>query len=60
MEDTNTELRHRRNIESCRIGEAGNPGPGLDNKQLKQLKLDEFSGRNHIQMESKSEWCKAL
>eukprot|EP00972_Heterocapsa_arctica_P021184 3118529-Heterocapsa_arctica.AAC.1 len=39
MEDTNRESRHRRQIESCRIGEAANPGPGLDNEQHKQLKL---------------------
>eukprot|EP00972_Heterocapsa_arctica_P112639 16432921-Heterocapsa_arctica.AAC.1 len=59
MEDTNGELRHRRTIGSSRIGEADNPGPGLDNKQLKQLKLGEFFCRNHIQMDSKSEWCRA-
>eukprot|EP00972_Heterocapsa_arctica_P051438 7566413-Heterocapsa_arctica.AAC.1 len=60
MEDTNRECRHRRKIESCRIEEAANPGPGLENKQHKQLKLGDFVCINHIQMYSKSEWCKAL
>eukprot|EP00972_Heterocapsa_arctica_P059165 8723896-Heterocapsa_arctica.AAC.1 len=58
--DTNRENRHRITIESCRIGEASNPGPGLQNKQHKQLKLGDFFSRNHIQMHSTSEWCKAL
>eukprot|EP00972_Heterocapsa_arctica_P094463 13931061-Heterocapsa_arctica.AAC.1 len=60
MEDTNREGRRRRNIESCRIGEAGNPGPGLQNKQHRQFQMGDFFCRNHIQMGSKLEWCKAL
>eukprot|EP00972_Heterocapsa_arctica_P035139 5173583-Heterocapsa_arctica.AAC.1 len=60
MEDTNRECRNRRAIGSCRIGEAANPGPGLDNKQHTQFKLGDFFGTNHIQMGSNSEWCKAL
>eukprot|EP00972_Heterocapsa_arctica_P077662 11453932-Heterocapsa_arctica.AAC.1 len=58
--DTNRECRQRRKVESCRIGEAANPGPGLENKQQKQFKLGDLFCRNHIQMDSKSEWCKAL
>eukprot|EP00972_Heterocapsa_arctica_P100541 14823431-Heterocapsa_arctica.AAC.1 len=60
MEDTNRERRHRRTIESCRLGEAANPGPELENKQHKHVKLGDCFCRNHIQMDSKSEWCKAL
>eukprot|EP00972_Heterocapsa_arctica_P059712 8805760-Heterocapsa_arctica.AAC.1 len=37
-----TVSRHRRKVESCRIGEAANPGPGLDNKQHKQLNMVYF------------------
>eukprot|EP00972_Heterocapsa_arctica_P068364 10100958-Heterocapsa_arctica.AAC.1 len=58
--DTYRESRHRRKVVSCRIGEAANPGPGLDNKQQKQFKLGDFFCKNHIQMDSKAEWCKAL
>eukprot|EP00972_Heterocapsa_arctica_P091053 13434857-Heterocapsa_arctica.AAC.1 len=58
--DTYRECRHRRQIESCRIGDAANPGPGLENKQQQQLKLGDFFCNNHIQMDSKAEWCKAL
>eukprot|EP00972_Heterocapsa_arctica_P096304 14208434-Heterocapsa_arctica.AAC.1 len=43
LEDTNRECRHRRTNESCRVGEAANPWPGLGNKQHKQLKLGDFS-----------------
>eukprot|EP00972_Heterocapsa_arctica_P103701 15283495-Heterocapsa_arctica.AAC.1 len=32
-----TVSRHRRKVESCRFGEAANPGPGLENTQHKQL-----------------------
>eukprot|EP00972_Heterocapsa_arctica_P083357 12283624-Heterocapsa_arctica.AAC.1 len=47
-------------IESCRIGEAANPGPGLHDKQHKQCKLNDFFIRSQNQIDFKSEWCKAL
>eukprot|EP00972_Heterocapsa_arctica_P011182 1639145-Heterocapsa_arctica.AAC.1 len=37
--DKSRECRHRRTNESCRIGEASNPGPGLRNEQHKQFKV---------------------
>eukprot|EP00972_Heterocapsa_arctica_P110706 16300318-Heterocapsa_arctica.AAC.1 len=58
--DRSRECRHRIKIESCRIGEAANPGPGLHNKQHQQLKLGDFFTRSQNQIDSKSEWCKAL
>eukprot|EP00972_Heterocapsa_arctica_P103853 15304600-Heterocapsa_arctica.AAC.1 len=48
------------NNESCRIGEAANPGPGLHEKQHKQRKVIYVSIRSQNQIDSKSEWCKAL
>eukprot|EP00972_Heterocapsa_arctica_P012952 1903252-Heterocapsa_arctica.AAC.1 len=46
------------NIESCRIGEAGNPGPGINNKQTYQKKLGYFFNTMHIIKDDKAEWCK--
>eukprot|EP00972_Heterocapsa_arctica_P031833 4691032-Heterocapsa_arctica.AAC.1 len=54
------ECRHRRTNESCRIGEAANPGPGLRDKQREQCKLGEVFVRSQNQLDSTSEWCKAL
>eukprot|EP00972_Heterocapsa_arctica_P043016 6343331-Heterocapsa_arctica.AAC.1 len=58
--DRSRECRHRKQIESCRIGEAANPGPGLHDKRHKQCKLYDFFIRSQDQIDSKSEWCKAL
>eukprot|EP00972_Heterocapsa_arctica_P056181 8289254-Heterocapsa_arctica.AAC.2 len=43
--EPSTVSRHRRRVENCRIGEAANPGPGLDNKQHKQLNMCDFFGK---------------
>eukprot|EP00972_Heterocapsa_arctica_P069020 10199161-Heterocapsa_arctica.AAC.1 len=53
------ENRKKRNIKSCRIGEASNPGPGQQNRQPKQRKLGYFFVRSQSQIDYKSEWRKA-
>eukprot|EP00972_Heterocapsa_arctica_P060694 8954373-Heterocapsa_arctica.AAC.1 len=53
-------MQASKKIESRRIGEAANSGPGLHDKQHKQLKLGELFIRSQTQIDSKSEWCEAL
>eukprot|EP00972_Heterocapsa_arctica_P073567 10864325-Heterocapsa_arctica.AAC.1 len=45
-------------IQSCRIGEASNPGPEQQAKQAKQRKLGDFCVRSQRHIDYKSEWCK--
>eukprot|EP00972_Heterocapsa_arctica_P082889 12214335-Heterocapsa_arctica.AAC.1 len=41
--------------EKCRIGEAVNPGPGINNKQLRQSKMGYFFGGIHQLKDGKAE-----
>eukprot|EP00972_Heterocapsa_arctica_P107700 15863325-Heterocapsa_arctica.AAC.2 len=48
----------KREISTCRIGEASNPGPVHQNKQASQRKLGNFFVKNQRHIDTKSEWCK--
>eukprot|EP00972_Heterocapsa_arctica_P083727 12338312-Heterocapsa_arctica.AAC.1 len=43
---------------SERIGEAVNPGPGADNKQLRHTKMGYYFGGAHPIRDEKAEWCR--
>eukprot|EP00972_Heterocapsa_arctica_P012466 1831463-Heterocapsa_arctica.AAC.1 len=42
MDGQEQRMQASEKVESCRIGEAANPGPGLHDKQHKQLKMGEL------------------
>eukprot|EP00972_Heterocapsa_arctica_P072503 10706883-Heterocapsa_arctica.AAC.1 len=49
---------HQRNNKTCTIGESANPGPGVNNKQLRQTKMGDFNGGVHHLRDEKAEWCR--
>eukprot|EP00972_Heterocapsa_arctica_P031681 4666324-Heterocapsa_arctica.AAC.1 len=49
---------HKEQFQSCRIGEAGNPGPGEDKQQFTHMKMVDFFGGMHILKDERAEWCR--
>ncbi len=47
----------REQVKRCRLGEAANPGPDIDNKRIKQRQLGEVFNNMHISEDDKYGWC---